>query len=123
MGRILSYIFSTKTKEEYSQKRKRYKKLLADHRKEFSSDRYHANYCDECIQADRFLYCEENDHERLEHQRVNHSLPYSKIFTKEKMCRKRDEFLLAEKNYEVSVLAMILDEWPADAKICIYRYD
>ena len=116
MGRRLSYSFSKLSKEQYLHKIKLSQQLLQEHQEHFPCER------NECKEADRFV--NERDHCDFQFQRCDHDLPYSEIFTKESMKTMLDKFYQRKKYYEVSVLAIILDQFsnPTD-QICIFNYD
>ena len=125
MGRILAFRFLPMSIEEYKKKKQMYKDLLAEHRKRTDDDHRYMYECDECNKADNFLHDWKDDYEHMEHQRVNHDLPYDEIFTYQAMHDLRKQFISEDKHYEISVLSMILDQWPLNKmdNICIFHYD
>lgn len=62
------------------------------------------------------------DHFCSGHEKINHNLPYEKIYSKETLLEDLHNFINSDEYYEASVICKILSEI-GNSEFCYFRYD
>lgn len=136
MGRSLNFSFYRSHPEVFKEKQDRAEEIYEKHRDEIWEKEYGRSghawedageecKCEDCqftrqIKED---YFDSDDDATQIHSRTGHDLPYDHYYSKEEILKDLNKFLQAEKYYEVSVLAYVLDEWPTGFETCHLQYN
>ena len=116
MGRTLSYCYLNMNKEEYVEKKKKSDIIANEH------IRIYGWQC-ECEDCNR-SYCKNfDDYSLISIVSSCSELPYFEVYTHKELEDYLIELVNQKLYYEIAIIALLLDRFPRNSKICIIKYD